>query len=160
MKLNKKMETAINQQINAEMWSSNLYLAMSMHFAYENLNGFANWMRKQAEEEMHHAYEMIEYLSQRGGRPQMLPLKDVPNKFGTPLQIMEEVLKHESHVSDLIIKLVDLATELHDLPSQGFFMGFVKEQVEEEASVNDIIAKIKLYGEHHEVHVDCQLGKR
>ncbi|KGN73683.1 ferritin [Porphyromonas macacae] len=160
MELNKKMEEAINRQINAEMWSSHLYLAMSVHFGYIGLNGFSHWMRKQAEEEMEHAYAMIDYLSQRGGRPQILPIQEVPNEFGSPLQIMEQVLKHECIVSESIIKLVHLSDELLDLPSHEFFMTFVKEQVEEEASVNDIITQIKLYGEQHEVLVDHHLKKR
>ncbi len=160
MELNKKMEEAINRQINAEMWSSHLYLAMSVHFAYNSFDGFAHWMRKQAEEEMEHAYAMIDYLNRRGGRPVIMPIQEVPNEYGTALEVMESVLRHECAVSESIIRLVDLAEELHDLPSREFFMGFVKEQVEEEQSVSDVIAKLKLYGDGHAILVDHHVGKR
>lgn len=160
MELKPRVTEAINKQINAEMWSSNLYLSMSMHFAHVGLNGFAHWMKLQSQEEMHHAYEMMEYLNKRGGQVKILAVNEVPCEFGTPLEIMEQVYAHECKVSELIEQLVSVAHEERDMPTQDFFWGFIREQVEEEATCTTIIDQLRLVQGHNIIFIDKNMGKR
>ena len=106
--ISEKLQNAINEQITAEMWSSNLYLSMSFYFACEGFDGFAHWMKKQSEEELEHAYKMIDYSVKRGGQVKLEQINVVPTAFGTPLEVFEHVYQHEVHVSELIDKLVDI----------------------------------------------------
>ena len=107
--ISEKLQKAINEQITAEMWSSNLYLAMSFYFEKEGFSGFAHWMKKQSQEEMGHAYAMADYIIKRGGTAIVDKIDVVPNGWGTPLEVFEHVYKHECHVSALVDKLVDVA---------------------------------------------------
>ena len=158
--ISEKLQNAINEQITAEMWSSNLYLSMSFYFACEGFDGFAHWMKKQSEEELDHAYKMIDYSVKRGGQVKLEQINVVPTAFGTPLEVFEHVYQHEVHVSELIDKLVDIAHAENDKATQDFLWGFVREQVEEEATAKNIVEKLKLYGEHHVAIMDHHLGKR
>lgn len=160
MILSKKLSDALNEQINAEMWSSNLYLSMSIHFGQLGLDGCAHWMKKQSQEELEHAYKMIDYSINRGGHPVIGVINTVPTAWGSPLEIFEHIYQHELHISVLIDKLVDVASEDRDKASQDFLWGFVREQVEEEATAKNIVDKLKLYGEHHVAIMDHILSKR
>ncbi|KKB49017.1 hypothetical protein HMPREF1212_03412 [Parabacteroides sp. HGS0025] len=160
MTLSRKLSDALNEQILAEMWSSNLYLSMSIHFSQLGMDGFAHWMKKQSQEELEHAYTMIDYSIKRGGQVKLEQINVVPTAFGTPLEIFEHVYEHEVHVSELIDKLVDVAAAEKDKATQDFLWGFVREQVEEEATVKNIVEKLKMYGEHHVAIMDHQLAKR
>ena len=160
MILSRKLSDALNEQINMEMWSSNLYLSMSVHFTQIGLDGFAHWTLKQSQEELEHAYKMIDYSIKRGGQVKLEQINVVPTAFGTPLEVFEHVYQHEVHVSELIDKLVDIAHAENDKATQDFLWGFVREQVEEEATAKNIVEKLKLYGEHHAVLMDHRLGKR
>ena len=160
MTLSRKLSDALNEQILAEMWSSNLYLSMSIHFSQLGMDGFAHWMKKQSQEELEHAYTMIDYSIKRGGQVKLEQINVVPTAFGTPLEIFEHVYEHEVHVSELIDKLVDVAAAEKDKATQDFPWGFVREQVEEEATAKNIVEKLKMYGEHHVAIMDHQLAKR
>lgn len=160
MTLSRKLSDALNEQILAEMWSSNLYLSMYIHFAQIGLDDCAHWMKKQSEEELEHAYKMIDYSVKRGGQVKLEQINVVPTAFGTPLEVFEHVYQHEVHVSELIDKLVDIAHAENDKATQDFLWGFVREQVEEEATAKNIVEKLKLYGEHHVAIMDHHLGKR
>lgn len=142
--INKRVETAINEQINAELWSAYLYLSMSAYFNEIGLNGFANWMRIQWQEETAHAMKFFGYLAERGGRVLLKPIADVPARWEGPLNAFEEVLKHEEHVTSLINNLMDIAIEEKDHATKSFLQWFVDEQVEEEASAQEIIDSLKL----------------
>ena len=145
--ISEKLQKAINEQITAEMWSSNLYLAMSFYFEKEGFSGFAHWMKKQSQEEMGHAYAMADYIIKRGGTAIVDKIDVVPNGWGTPLEVFEHVYKHECHVSALVDKLVDVAAAEKDKATQDFLWGFVREQVEEEATAQGIVDKIKKAGD-------------
>lgn len=160
MTLSRKLSDALNEQILAEMWSSNLYLSMSIHFAQLGMDGCAHWMKKQSQEELEHAYSMIDYSIKRGGQVKLDQINVVPTAFGTPLEIFEHVYQHEVHVSELIDKLVDVAAAEKDKATQDFLWGFVREQVEEEATAKNIVEKLNMYGEHHIAIMDHHLGKR
>lgn len=160
MILSRKLSDALNEQILAEMWSSNLYLSMSIHFAQIGLDGCAHWMKKQSLEELEHAYKMIDYSIKRGGQVKLDQINVVPTAFGTALEIFEHIYEHEVHVSVLIDRLVDVAAAEKDKATQDFLWGFVREQVEEEATAKNIVEKLKHYGDHHVAIMDHQLGKR
>ena len=153
--ISEKLQKAINEQITAEMWSSNLYLAMSFFFEKEGFSGFAHWMKKQSQEEMGH-----DYIIKRGGTAMVDKIDVVPNDFGTPLEVFEQVAQHERRVSKMIDELVDVASAEKDKATQDFLWGFVREQVEEEATAQGIVDKIKKAGDTGIFFVDSQLGQR
>lgn len=158
--ISEKLQNAINEQITAEMWSANLYLAMSFYFERQGFSGFAHWMKKQYFEEMEHACTMAEYIMKRNGIAKVDKIDVVPNGWGTPLEVFEHVFEHERRVSAMIDKLVDVAAAEKDKATQDFLWGFVREQVEEEATALNIVDKIKRAGDTGIFYIDSQLGKR
>jgi ferritin len=144
--LNKKVEKALNGQINAELYSSYLYLSMSADLNEKGLSGFAHWMKIQAQEELYHAMKMYDFVLERGGTPSLMPIDAPPNKWKSPLEIFKAAYKHEVKVTGLINKIVDLTIKEKDHATNNFFQWFVKEQVEEEASADEIVQKLKLVG--------------
>ncbi len=160
MKLTKKMETAINAQVNLEMWSANLYLAMSIYFAEEGLNGFSHWYKKQSMEELEHAYAMIDYTIARGGKISLTDVKKVPNTFKSPLEIVKQAYSHECTVSEGIQSVLKVAIAEEDMPTQNFFWKFIAEQVEEESSAMELVEKLKLLEGHHLLFLDKELAGR
>lgn len=160
MKLTKKLSDAFNDQIGAEMWSSNLYLSMAVYFMETGLPGCANWMKKQAEEEMEHAHKLIDYSVRRGGKVVIPAIRAVPTEWEGYEQIFKKVYEHECHVSELIDNLVDIAVAEGDKATQEFLRWFVSEQVEEEESAQDILDRISAYGPNGLYAIDQELGKR
>ena len=158
--ISEKLQNAINEQITAEMWSANLYLSMSFYFEKEGFSGFANWMKKQSQEELEHAYVMADYIIKRGGVAKVGKIYVVPSGWGTPLEVFEHVYKHECHVSKMIDELVSVASAERDNATQDFLWGFVREQVEEEATAQGIVDKIKKAGDAGIFFIDSQLGQR
>ncbi|MDE6451095.1 MAG: ferritin [Odoribacter sp.] len=158
--ISEKLQNAINGQITAEMWSANLYLSMSFYFEKEGFSGFAHWMKKQSQEEMEHAYSMADYILKRGGVARVDKIDTVPQNWSNVLDVFEQVYKHECHVSELIDKLVAIAHEEKDNATQDFLWGFVREQVEEEATAQSIVDKVKKAGETGLFFLDSQLGSR
>ncbi|MFO7974842.1 MAG: ferritin [Candidatus Hydrogenedentota bacterium] len=160
--LSKKMEKALNKQINAEMYSAYLYAAMGAHFDAESLDGLANWMKAQAQEEMVHAMKFYSYIVEAGGRVVFEAIDKPPTDFGKPEKVFEQVLKHERKVTKLINNLVALTREENDYATDNFLQWFVAEQVEEEASADDILQKMKLVGDHpHSLFMmNAKLGER
>ena len=158
--ISEKLQNAINEQITAEMWSANLYLSMSFYFEKEGFSGFANWMKKQSQEELEHAYVMADYIIKRGGVAKVDKIDVVPSGWGTPLEVFEHVYKHECHVSKMIDELGSVASAERDNATQDFLWGFVREQVEEEATAQGIVDKIKKAGDAGIFFIDSQLGQR
>lgn len=142
--LSKKMEKAFNEQINAEMYSSYLYLAMQAHFASTNLNGFANWMSIQVKEENAHAMMMFNFVLERGGSINLKAIAQPDSTWKDPIKVFEATLKHEQHVTQLIHNLYDIALQEKDHASANFLLWFVKEQVEEESTASDILEQLKM----------------
>jgi len=145
--ISERMQQALNGQLNAELYSSYLYMSMAAYFQAINLGGFANWMRVQAQEEHMHAMKFYDFINERGGRVVMKPIDGPPTEWESPLATFEAVLEHEQKVTGLINELVELALAEHDHATNIFLQWFVTEQVEEEDSANDVIQKIKLMGE-------------
>ncbi len=145
--ISERMQQALNGQLNAELYSSYLYMSMAAYFQAINLGGFANWMRVQAQEEHMHAMKFYDFINERGGRVVMKPIDGPPTEWESPIATFEAVLEHEQKVTGLINELVELALAEHDHATNIFLQWFVTEQVEEEDSANDVIQKIKLMGE-------------
>ena len=154
--ISQKLQEAINVQIAAEMWSSNLYLSMSFYF-----KRFASWMRKQSQEELGHAYDLADYVSKRGGVAKVDKIDVVPQEWESVLDAFENVYKHECHVSSLIDELVNVASSEKDKASQDFLWGYVREQVEEEATALGIVEKLKRCKDEASIlYMDEKLGER
>ena len=160
--LNKNVEKAINKQINAELWSSYLYLSMSSYFESISLSGFANWMIMQAQEEVNHAMRLYNHVIQRGGRVLLEAIDSVPKDWKSPLHVFQETYKHEQKVTKLIENLTDIAEKEKDRATVNMLQWFIDEQVEEEASADEIVQKLKLIGEQGSglFMMDNELGKR
>ena len=160
--LKPKVEKAINKQINAELWSSYLYLSMSSYFESINLSGFANWMIMQAQEEVNHAMRLYNHVIERGGRVLLEEIDKVPTEWKSPLHVFEETYRHEQKVTSLIEDLVDVAEQEKDRASLNMLQWFIDEQVEEEASADEILQKLKLIGDQGSglFMLDNELGQR
>jgi ferritin len=144
--LSKKMEEALNQQINAEMYSAYLYLAMSAYFEDQNLSGFANWMYVQAQEEMTHAMKIYRYIYDRGGKVQLQSIDGPPTSWDDATKVAEQVYEHEQKVTGMIHDLVNLAREEKDHGTDNMLQWFVSEQVEEEANADELLQQLKMVG--------------
>lgn len=138
------MLKALNEQINAEQYSSLLYLSMSAYFSNLGLPGFANWMYIQFQEEMTHANKFFKYIIERGGKVELKSIAQMPTEFDGVIDVFEKTQAHEQHVTSLINNLVDVAIEERDHACQSFLKWFVDEQVEEEANVQEILDTLKL----------------
>lgn len=141
--LSEKMITELNKQINAEIYSGYLYLAMSAYFDENDLSGFAHWMRLQAEEELEHGMKIYDYVLRRGASITLEAIEKPETDWEDELEIVQSVLKHEEYVTSLINNLVDLALEEKDHATNNFLQWFVAEQVEEEENANYLVAKVK-----------------
>ena len=115
------MQSAINEQINFEMFSANTYLSMYAYFAQQGLDGFAHWYYMQYKEELAHAEDMMHYVITRGGKVEIKAVAAVETEFNSPLEIAEKAYHHECLVSEKIENLVRIASEEKDMPSQDFF---------------------------------------
>jgi ferritin len=160
--LSKKIEDALNSQINAELYSSYLYLSMSAYFTSISLGGFANWMKQQAQEELFHAMKMYDFLGERGGRIILQAIDQPQTEWTSANDAFSNVLAHEQKVTSLIYNLVDMALDERDHATHIFLQWFVSEQVEEEASAGEIVDKLKLIGTDANglFMLDNELGQR
>lgn len=144
--IKKRLEDALNEQINAEMWSAYLYLSMSLHFQHEGRTGMANWFMIQFQEEQAHALALMEFLNARDGRVVLYPIADVPNSWESPKAAFEATLEHEKKVTAKINALYAMAEEEKDFATRQKLNTFVAEQVEEEENVRQIIDDLTLVG--------------
>lgn len=160
--LKDKIQKALNAQMNLELSSSYLYLAMAAYFQSENLNGFAQWMKVQSGEEYGHAMKIYGYINQRNGRINLANIDAPKSEWKDAAEVFTETLKHEQKVTVAIDKLVDLAITEKDHATNTFFQWFVTEQVEEEATAMNILDKIKLVGDNKNglFLLDRELGMR
>jgi ferritin len=145
--ISKKMVQSLNKQINNEIYSAYLYLAMSSYTSHIGLKGAANWFMVQYQEEMIHAMKIYDYVQSQGEHAQLAAIAAPPNEYGTLLSMFEQTLKHEQFITNCINELMDLAIKEKDHATQIFLQWFVTEQIEEEGNDNDIIAKLKLVGD-------------
>ena len=144
--LSKKMEEALNEQLNKEIYSAYLYLSMSAHSTNIGLPGFANWFMVQYKEEMDHAVKIYNYINEQGGKVKLKTVEEPPSEFKDAMDMFEKTLEHEQFITKSIHNLMELAIEEKDHATQIFLRWFVTEQVEEEGNDNEILAKLKLAG--------------
>jgi ferritin len=145
--ISEKIVKALNDQINAEMYSSYIYLGMAAYFQDENLPGFAAWMKKQAGEEMTHAMKIYDHVIERGARVTLQKIDAPPAKWNSPLAAFENAYKHECDISAKISGIADMALAEKDHATNVFLNWFISEQVEEEAQALEIVNHMKLLGE-------------
>jgi len=152
----------LNRQVNAELYSSYLYLSMAAYFESINLKGFANWMKIQAQEEVTHAMKFFDYINERGGRVTLDTIKKPPAEWKSPLDVFETTYKHEVNVTKMINSLVDLAIREKDHATYNMLQWFVAEQVEEEASADAIRQQLKFIGKDGRglLMLDRELSRR
>ncbi len=157
-----KMQDALNAHVEQELYSAYLYLGMSAYCESKAFKGFARWLRVQHEEELAHARKALDYLLARGGHPALAPIPAPPREFGSILQVFEAVLTHERHVTERIHGLHASAVAEKDTAAQVFLQWFVAEQVEEEASVAEIVDKLRMVSDRPSaaLYLDKEYGKR
>lgn len=161
MKMENKIQEALNDQMNAEMYSSNLYLAMAAYFDSLTLRGFAHWMKLQAKEERGHAMKFYEYLDDRNARIAVASIKAPPAEWKSPLAAVEAALAQEQAVTKSIHEILELAMAKKDHATFEFLQWFVKEQVDEEAQTDEMARKLKMFGEETGLYLlDKELGER
>jgi ferritin len=160
--MNQRVEKAFNDQINEELFSSYMYLAMAAHFKAVNLDGFASWMRHQADEEVEHAMRLFTHINRRGGRVVLKAIGEPPLDFGSPLEAFQKALAHEQHITSTINALYEIALEEKDYPAQMELQWFIDEQVEEEENTGGVVELLKMAGDNRGalLMLDRELAKR
>ncbi|MBT4512212.1 MAG: ferritin [Chloroflexi bacterium] len=138
-----KMLEALNEQLNKEMYSAYLYMAMSAACTSRELKGFANWFMVQYQEEMAHAMKFYDYIHRQGNRVNLMAIDQPQIDFESPLAMFEKTLAHEQFVTGLIHGLVDLSSEENDKTTKDFLQWFVKEQIEEEETAGGLLERVK-----------------
>ena len=156
------IEAEFNKHIQFEMVSSHLYLSMAAWCERHGLPGFGNWMRRQAEEEHQHALRFFDFLLMRGGTVRLGSIEAPDHEWPTPLAVFEAAQAHESEVTGRINALVDTVIKARDHAANAFLQWFVNEQVEEEASVGDVVDRLRLVGDDGRgiLLVDQELQRR
>ena len=142
--LSKKVEKALNDQLNMEYSSAYVYQAMAAYFSDINFSGFAAWMDNQAEEERTHARKIYDYILERGGKVALSEIRAPKSQYKSALEAFEDSLKHEKAVTKSIEKLYVLAKDEKDFGTEVFLQWFITEQIEEESTVESIIDKFKM----------------
>jgi ferritin len=160
--LSQKLQDAFNKQINAELYSSYLYLSMAAYFESKDLKGMAHWMTIQAGEERAHAMRIFDWVNDRSGRVLLTPIEGPKTEWKSPLEAFEDAYKHEIKITAMINELFTLVAIEKDGAGHDFLEWFCREQVEEEANAQLIVAQLKLVGDNGLglYMLDQQLGQR
>lgn len=147
MKLDSKIEEALNAQVNQEMSAAYAYLAASAWFESENFSGFSHWMEMQRQEELSHAARLIKYLQDRGGKLDLEAIKKPRTGFGSVMDVFKEALANEEANTESIHELYQLAVDKRDYSTQSFLKWFIDEQVEEESTMQEMIGLLQHAGD-------------
>ncbi len=160
--MNKKLEDAFNDQLNAELHSAYLYLSIAAYFDSINLKGFANWMKAQVQEELLHSMKLYNYIINRGGKVKLSPIGEVGREWESPLNAFEATYEHECYITGRINDLMNLAREENDNASVIFLEWFINEQVEEEATTDEKLQELKMIGDSTPglFMIDREMGQR
>ena len=157
--LKKKVEDICNRQVEREGYSSNLYLAMASWAETKGLTGIAAWLYEQAEEEKLHMLKFVKYINERGGTAVIPALKKPPVDYKSVEDLFREVLKHEQFITSSIHEIVELTLAEKDYSTNNFLQWFVAEQIEEEASAQEILDKLSLGASKNLYHFDRSIMK-
>ena len=157
--MNKNVETAINQQINKEEFSSRLYLAMAIWCESNGYPGAANFLYKHAEEERTHMLKLVHYVADRGGQAELLPIEQPEQKYKSLLSVFDQILNHEKFITESINLLYEVTMNEREYTTANFLQWYITEQVEEESLFSTILDKIKLVGTDKAgmFHIDKEL---
>lgn len=160
--ISKTMQDALNAQIAVEQYSAQLYLAMGAHCEGKSFKGFAHWLRVQAGEETAHAVKLVDFLLDRGGKLELHPIAAPPREFGGIIQVFEQTLAHERTITGKINALFELARAEKDYASEITLQWYVSEQVEEEATVSQIVDHLHAVGDQGGGiwYLDSRMAKR
>lgn len=160
--MGKAVQDAINEQIQYELYSAYVYLAMSAYCEEQSLPGFAKWLRFQAQEEVGHAMKLFDHLVERGAHIELRALDAPSGTFASPLDVFEKALAHERHVTERIHRLYELAVREKDYPAQVMLQWFIEEQVEEEQNTGAMVDALKRIGDDGAalVMLDREAGAR
>lgn len=142
--ISSKLEKELNSQLNAELYSAYLYLSMAAYLAQKNLNGFSNWMKIQFQEEQAHANKLFQYILDKGGNVELEEINKPKTEWDGIIDVFENILKHEQYITSRINDLVDVAMSEKDHATVVLMQWYVSEQVEEEATVSDMLDQLKL----------------
>lgn len=160
--IGKKMQDAINEQIQAEIHSAYLYLSMAAYFHSQGLDGMAKWMRVQEQEEKGHAMKFFDHIIDRLGRVQLMAIEQPAFEWASPLEAFQAAYNHEKYITGRINSLVRIAAEENDYAAGIMLQWFVTEQVEEEANTSKICDLLERIGDSGNglIMLDHELGKR
>lgn len=160
--MDKAILKALNDQVNREAESAYYYLSMAAYFDNTSYTGFASWMKAQHAEEIEHMTKIYNFIYSRGGQVKFETLKALNGNWKKPIDVFQEGLKHEQEITQAINSLMDLAHSKKDYATISFLNWFVDEQVEEEASFNDILSQFEMIGDNRAglLMLDRQLGNR
>lgn len=160
--ISKKIQKALNDQLNAEFYSSYFYLSMSAYFESQDLQGFASWFRMQADEEYAHAMKIFDYIYQIGGDVKLTRIDGPKTNWNSYLKVFQDTYEHEKKVTTSINELLELAYAEKDHATTNFLQWFVSEQVEEEASAQQNVKKMEMIGDNKAglFMLDKELGSR
>ena len=160
--LSEKLQKALNEQVNNELYAAYQYLAMAEYFAAQNLDGFAHWMRLQREEEIGHAMKIFDFVLDRDGRVKLAAIAAPAAKFTSSLDVFKKALEHERAVTARINELYAAAKKENDYPTEALMQWFVLEQVEEEASALKVVERLQMAGDDKAalMMLDREMGQR
>ncbi len=160
--LKPSLEKALNDQINAELYSAYMYLSMSAWFDAAGLPGMAKWMKAQYQEEMFHVDKFFHYVLERGGKVTLRAIEAPPTEWASALDAFEKTLSHEQFVTSLINELASLCMDERDHATLNFLQWFIAEQVEEEAIAGELVSQLRMVGQsgHGMLMIDRELGVR
>ncbi|MFZ5624151.1 MAG: ferritin [Gemmatimonadota bacterium] len=162
MSIGAVMQDAMNQQVKHEFFSAYTYLSMAAYLESIHLPGSAHWMRVQAREEVKHAMKFFEHIIDRGGRVQLQPIDGPHVDFASPLDVFSKALEHERFITGRINALYAVAQQEQDFAAEGLLDWFVKEQVEEEKTVGQVVEDFRMVGDNRSalLLLDRELGAR
>ena len=162
MEISEKMNEALNDQLNKELYSAYLYLSMAAWAEANNLNGFAHWFKIQAKEELGHAMKFYSFIYERGGRVKLMEVSQPKTDWSSPVEVFEDTLEHEKYVTQRIHNLLKLARDEGDYSTEVFLHWFIDEQVEEEDQARKILETLKMIGDNKAAlfAIDRELAKR
>lgn len=141
--MNKKIESAVNQQLKEEIYSAYLYMSLAAHYDEANFKGFAAWLQLQAKEELGHAMKFYKFITDRGGHVVLHAIEQPPTSFPEPAKAFVLAYEHEQKITGLISQLASLARDEQDAALEQFLQWFIQEQVEEEATTREVVEKLE-----------------
>jgi ferritin len=157
--IGKRMQDALNGQINEELYSEYIYLSMGTYYHAQGLDGMAQWIRAQAAEERSHAMKIFDHIVERGGRVELKAIGEPPREWDTPLAAWKAAYDHEKYITGKINALVKIASEEKDDEAGALLQWFVKEQVEEEENASENVENAENAGSDLAAF-DEQMGTR